>query len=475
MSTKVPKASDSLAILLIVLLSVPVLYFSLIVPFETDTGDSIVHYFFARYAFQNPMLFLDHWAKPFFTLLASPFAQFGFNGIKLFNGLAGLLSAWFAYLIARKLDLKFAWLAIIFVFFAPAYFVKLFSGYTEPLFGLMLIGSVYLVLKQRKFSAAILLSFLPFVRSEGLIIIVVFVLYFLIQKNYKAIILLSAGHLLYSFAGLLAGKSIFWVFTEIPYNAISVYGKGDFTHYPTQLLLTLGVPLFLLCIAGMLHLLLNLASRKIAIIPSYRLEVQLLIFGSFAAYFLFHTLSWGLGLFGSMGLSRVLTAVVPLMAVISLIGFNYLLSWKSKSTFPLQALIYVPLIGYILIFPFLSNPASINREKDLHRSPEMNLMHKIAGDLNANYGNKFLYYSNPYLSYTLNINPFDRSKHFCFTDWQIQKSMKPNSLVIWDNWFSVVEERTDSVMLLQNPELHFINRYETEDGNAKKVFLVFGN
>ena len=131
------------------LLTIPVLYFSLFVPFETDTGDSVVHYFFARYAFQNPMLFLDHWAKPFFTLLASPFAQFGFSGMKLFNGLAGLLSAWLAYCIARKLDLKFAWLAIIFVLFSPLHILLNFFQDIRNLFsGLMLIASVYLVVIQ---------------------------------------------------------------------------------------------------------------------------------------------------------------------------------------------------------------------------------------------------------------------------------------------------------------------------------------
>ncbi len=84
---KTPKTKDGIAIVLIFLLSVPVFYFALIVPFETDTGNSVVHYFFVRYAFENPVLFPDHWAKPFFTLPASPFAQFGFGGMKLFRPL----------------------------------------------------------------------------------------------------------------------------------------------------------------------------------------------------------------------------------------------------------------------------------------------------------------------------------------------------------------------------------------------------
>jgi hypothetical protein len=475
MNIKLLKNPDGIAISLIIALAIPVLYFSLLVPFEADTGDSVMHYFYARYAPQNPLLYLHHWAKPVFTLLASPFAQFGFAGMKLFNGLAGLLSAWFAFCVARKLGLKHNWLAIVFVMFAPAYFVKLFSGYTEPLFGLILIASVYLVLVQKPFQASVLLSFLPFVRSEGLILIIVFALYYLIKKRFWAIVLLTTGHVVYAVIGFFAGKSLLWMFTEIPYSVISAYGKGNLMHYPNQMLLTLGVPLFMLFIVGTCILLASLVIKKTAVISNYSLELNLLIFGSFLAYFLFHTFSWGFGLFGSMGLNRILTAMVPLLSIISLIGFNFLISWHYNGRFAYHALVYVPLIGYILIFPFLHNPASINFEKELCRSPEMKLLHSIASDLQKHYPDKFLYYSNPYLSYALNINHFDSSKHLCFTDLQASKNLHPNSLVIWDNWFSVVEERTDSTMLLQNPELTLLNRYEIEGLNTKNIFLVFGN
>ena len=475
MSLKSAKASDAIAITLIVLLAVPVLYYSLFVPFETDTGDSVMHYFFARYALQNPMLYFDHWAKPFFTLLASPFAQFGFSGMKLFNGLAGLLSAWFAYGIAKKLDLKHAWLAIVFVFFAPAYFVKLFSGYTEPLFGLMLIASVYLVLIQKPVTAAIVLSFLPFVRSEGLILIMVFALYFLIRKNYKAIILLSTGHIVYSFAGLLAGKNFLWVFTDIPYQVISPYGKGNFSHFATQLLLILGVPVFALSMIGISLIVVNSVTKKVKLSGGFQAEVILLILGSFLAYFSFHTISWGFGLFGSMGLNRVLTAMVPLLAVISLIGFSFLTDLVKTRNIPFQIIVTVVIIGYVAVFPFLGNPASINWDKELRRSPEMIVMHDIATDLNKTHPGKFLYYSNPYLSYAFDINPFDPAKHTNLSYWQSENKLQPNSLIIWDNWSQVENENTDSLALYQNPALRFIKRFETPGPDSRNVFLIFGN
>src|ERR1043165_5405053 len=55
-----------------------------------DAGDSITHYLFSRYAPIHPQLYFDHWAKPLFVLLASPFAQLGITGMKIFNSLVSL-------------------------------------------------------------------------------------------------------------------------------------------------------------------------------------------------------------------------------------------------------------------------------------------------------------------------------------------------------------------------------------------------
>lgn len=74
--------------------------------------DSITHYQIARYAFKYPSFFLNHWGKPLFTILASPLSQFGYSGAIAFNLLCGLLSAWFAYLIAKRLEYRHACMSV---------------------------------------------------------------------------------------------------------------------------------------------------------------------------------------------------------------------------------------------------------------------------------------------------------------------------------------------------------------------------
>jgi len=459
--------------MILLLLLIPVIYLSLFLPFECDTGDSVMHYFFAHYAFQSPILFFDHWAKPFFTLLASPFAWFGFGGMKLFNGLIGLLSALTAYLLAKKLGLRFPRVAILLVMCSPDYFVNLFSGYTEPLFGFMLILSVYLIVIKKAPLATVLVSFLPFVRSEGLIICVVFAFYFILVRQYRLLLYLAAGHIVYSLAGLMVGKSLLWVFTDIPYSVISGYGHGTFFSYTQSLLLTLGVPLFVLCLAGIVLLTIGLFTGKVNPVREFRLEVQVLVLGSFMAYFIFHTLSWGLGMFGSMGLGRIMCALVPLQGVISLIALNYILSIFSAG-YEKPGIIFIALLlGYIIIFPFLHNPASFNFNKNFRRSPEMTLMHQIAEDLEKSDPGKFLYYSSPYMSYALDINHFDSSLHSSFSMRKAENKTRPNSILIWDSWFSVVEEQTDSTSLLSDPGLKLLSRYKSPGNPNSSVFLVF--
>src|SRR6185436_3237063 len=64
-------------------------------------SDEIAHYQIARYSWQYPELLLNHWGKPFYTLISSSFAQFGIPGMKVMNALLGFLTALLTYAIAR--------------------------------------------------------------------------------------------------------------------------------------------------------------------------------------------------------------------------------------------------------------------------------------------------------------------------------------------------------------------------------------
>jgi len=433
---------------------------SVILIYCNGTGaeaDSINHYLFSKYAFQHPELLVDHWAKPIFTLISSPFSQFGFIGIKFFNAVCVYFASLFMYRIAKKLNLKHPILALLFYFLFPISFTTTFSGFTEPLFALALSISIYLFQQKRYLGAAILVSFLPFIRSEGLLFIGVFGLFFLHHKLWKAILFLGIGHLVYSIVGFLHYQDILWVFTKIPYAHLSShYGGGSLFHFAEKLNYLLGIPLLIFFLLGMLRSVSLLRSRQISLA---------LISLLFLVFFIAHSLFWHLEIFNSMGLKRVFAAVSPLMALICLYGFNLLDNIKHPTIKRMSLAIG---LGITLIFPFTANPAAVDWT-DLNRTTAQKNAVLVA-DFIHSHSIQFdrLVYTDPYLCELLAVDPFDFKKSQLLANKKktvkknksvdtennpsrnqpsslleketiLSPRLQANDLVIWDNWHSVVD------------------------------------
>lgn len=424
-------------------------------------ADSINHYLYAKYAPTHPELYLNHWAKPLFTLLASPFAQFGFIGVKVFNVLCTLLSIYFTEKIASKLNLKHSWLIAFFVFLMPLTYLVTFSGLTEPLAALILTLGIYLILDKKLTSAAILISFLPFVRSEGLILIGLIGFYFLANKQFKVLPYLLVGHLVYSLIGWHYYQDFLWVFTKIPYASLSSpYGSGSIFHFPVQLIYVTGLPLLILFCIGLIGLLyFNLRKKR------WKSTPLLLIAFSFLAFFIAHALFWKFGIFNSMGLKRVLGCLIPIMAVICLYGFNYAFEWiKSKKIRnTIQALFLI----YSFVFIFTSNPAAVNWQKDLNLSDSQNTAEQVSTWIKSEYKTlPQLIYSDPYLSEAFNIDPFNAKVHSILDH---AEKLKQPGIIIWDNWHSPFDWGIQLKDLESNKDLKLLRVFEK---NSSK-YVVF--
>ncbi|WP_317899090.1 hypothetical protein [Aurantibacillus circumpalustris] len=432
-----------------------------------DSGDSVTHYLFAKYAPSHPILFLNHWAKPVFVLLASPFAQFGFIGVKIFNSLISLLVIFFTYKTAEKLEIKNAILVAVFLIFSPLFYILTFSGLTEPLFALFTILGIYFCSKQKHITAALIISFLPYVRSEGLIIIGIFGLYFLYKSLWKPLPFLTLGSVIYGFIGLFVFGDFFWVFTEIPYAKLSsVYGQGAFFHFVEQLINVTGVPIYILFWIGFLFLFALIIKKKT------HAEQHILLFLGFCAFFTAHTLFWYLGIFNSMGLKRVLIGIIPLIALISLIGFNFI-SERVHSKPKLKKGVQIFLIGYILLFPFLPNPSAINWEKDMMLNPDQKIAIQVSEFiLNEKLINYPLLYNHRYLSIPLNIDYFDSKKCLQITSENI-KTMKAGNLLIWDNHYGEFESGFRQGKLDSNSTLTNIGIFKTNELGKNAIFSVY--
>jgi len=433
-----------------------------------DSGDSVTHYLFAKYAFKHPELFFDHWAKPVYVLVASPFAQLGFWGIKLFNIIVSCLILLFTSLVAIRLNLKNPLIAGIILIFSPLNFVLMQSGLTEPLFALVTILSLYLILKQNYFFAATLISFLPFVRSEGLIILGIVGLSLLIKRQYKAIPFLIIGHLAYSLVGYFVHQDFLWVMNKIPYLSLSShYGSGQLSHFVIQFLYVVGIPIYILVGLGLIHQVYLLFKRRNSV------EFSVIVLGGFLAYFIAHTLFWHFGLFNSMGLKRVLIAILPLAALIALSGFNLITEQLLKSRPKIQKGICYLTLALIVLFPFTSNKAAIHWKKDLDLTIDQRCASTVATYIEKQIGlNHRFIFAHPYLSEALELDYFDPTKHIELGETALNH-LKPVDVVIWENWFSVIERGVTKEKLMTNRQLIHLQDFELHENNQDCYFSIF--
>jgi len=433
-----------------------------------DDGDSILHYLFARYAPAHPELFFDHWAKPVFVLLASPFAQFGMNGMKLFNLLVTLCSIYFTFLSCSLLKIKNSIIVPLFLIFAPYVYVQTFSGLTEPLFALFLISGIYLILKNNYAAAAILISFLPFVRSEGIIIAGVFALFFICRKKWMVLFLLLTGHLVYSLAGFFVYHDFLWVFRKIPYARLSsAYGSGELNHFITQLFYVTGVPVYILFFLGIISYIVSWIKKKDKLFS----ENSLLVLGCTLAYIISHSLFWYLGIFNSMGLKRVLIGIMPLISIIALSGFNFITEQEFFNK-KLKFVIQIIFILYICIFPFTKNPAAMNFKNDLNLTERQVSARKLTVYLKQNFeipGK--LFYAYHYFTETIGIDHFDRKKHLELT-YDNLIELKKGDLIIWDNWFALNNTGITAEYLEKIPGIEKIKEVYNDDSSELR-FIVY--
>lgn len=424
-----------------------------------EHGDSIQHYLISKYAFTHPRLFFHHWGKPFFTLLSSPFSQFGFIGICFFNILSAVITAYIVYCICDLLKMQQSHFSVFFVLFTPIYTVTLISGLTEPMFSLMLSLSILMCLKNRFSFAAILISFLPFVRSEGFLFIPFFVLFFALKKKNWPSLLLLTGSLVYSIVGYFNYYDLFWIIHQNPYKgAKELYGSGSLFHFISKNEFILGVPIVVFFLLGILYYVVGMAKKK-----KVAYEELLLIVGIFFIYLAAHSFFWWKGIFGSLGLIRVMAAVAPLSAIISFRGFLFLLGFIKNEKLKKGVAVVVVLLVIIIPFKQHEFPRPLDDQGAVVK--ETTRWIKENTSINTK-----IYYQHPYVPFFLNIDPFDNSRleQLWYLNLDRPES-KQKAIVVWDSHFSPQEGRTKIERLINCKNYTMIKKVASTLNSKKET------
>jgi len=439
--------------------------------------DSIAHYQIARYAFQHPEYFLNHWGKPLFTILSSPLAQFGYTGAIAFNLICGLFSAWFAYLIAKRLEYRHAWVAIVFTIFTPVYLFIMYSSLTEILFSLVLIAAIYLFISKRFIWSAIIISLIPFARAEGMMYIILFIPALLWMKQYKSLPFLLTGFIIFSIAGWPQNHDLLWFFTKMPYSSSGsdLYGSGSFWYYFGKLDEILNFPLLILAITGLIFIILNLKKSLRNLYDIKYVTLYFLIIPSFFGFILAQSFLWWQGMMGVLSSTRFMACVLPLSAIIATTGFEWVME-KAKTyrfvyfitgSFIISLVVYKP-----FIYGELPTKTSIN----------FAVMEKLTNWLkDTPYKDQRAIYSDPMFPFYMNVDPFNQQKCFRiynFPNTDPSTMLKPVELLIWDAQFTGFEGQLPYDSLINNNNLKLLNVFTPDEaftiiGGAKYKLAVF--
>ena len=398
-------------------------------------ADSVTHYRFSRYSWRFPAFLLDHWAKPVFTLITSPFAQFGHTGVSVFNLLSGIASTWLVWLSAKKLGYSNRLLLPFLVFFTPIYTVLVISGQVEVLFGLFIMATVWLCLDKKYLWAAVVISFSHLVRTEGIIIIPIIGLFFLVKKQYRQIPWLLTGTIVYSIVGYFHFGDFFWLITQMPYTGkAEIFGTGSFWYYFDVWPKIFGVVNYLLIPLGILAILFKLLRKR----ESRHLDEAILIILPFVIYFMAHVVMWYTGIGRSLGMYRYMVSIVPVGALLSLRGFNAIFDFLERFT---RSKIAGYFFGVVVMALFISIP--FQRYRIPQKLDGMNIVMKQAADfmISEKLNQNKLYYSDPAFEMFLVLDPFDDSK----SRFRLPASsrphheVKPGEIVVWEGHFMALE------------------------------------
>jgi hypothetical protein len=393
-----------------------------------DTGDGVMHYQIARWSWKHPELLLHHWGKPFFTLLCSPFAQFGYKGAVLFNVMCHVGAAWITWRIADRMKLPYSYLAGPLVVFAPLSWGVAQSGLTEPLFALMIVAGIYFITGGRNTTAAVIISLLPFARTEGFLIAPLFGLFFLLRKEYLSMGLLATGTLLYSLIGTVSVHHDFlWIIHQNPYVGEPAYGHGDLFHFVSNNEFLFGWSITALIVSGLI----TLPLRRF-FTPRHSLAEIILVFGSFLVFFIAHSVFWWKGIFGSYGLLRVIACVLPCAVLISIRGLQ-LVTWPIY-----QRKIAVIVVSVIIVGLTIFNTMN---QRGLVMQPDERLLlaKQIAEQIKAKQlDSGKVYYGDPVVAHLLDKDPFNSGQCASIGDVDNAQAEK-GSVVVWESHFSAMQ------------------------------------
>ena len=432
-------------------------------------ADTFVHYQMSRYSWIHHELLLNQWGKPVFTVLFSPIAQFGLQAIIWTNLALIFLEAFLVLKIANQFQLKRSWIAPLLFLTCPVVFDNAVSSLTEIICALFLILFIHWSLKGKFWIGALVLSFMPFARSEGFVILGIAAMFFFFTRRWKYIPLLLAGSLIMNTIGYWYTGFPLWIFDSNPYvhTDITSYGSGSFFHFFIWSIPVFGIG-FLFLLKYTWNSALGIPNRISAdwngLANSKESNVFILkhqvlfwiVLGSFWGYFMAHTVLWWQGMWASLGLLRVMFVVTAPMVLLALIELNKFIDTNPK----FGKWNSVPVIVFVLCgTAFGSNTLILGA---FGAPVEYGIEEAVLDDMHAWMKaegvttNGSVFAGHAYVTIALDIDPNDYSKT---NRLRFYEHAQKGDLIVWDGHYGPNEEQTPIEEIEADSTLIFMKEF----------------
>ncbi len=432
-------------------------------------ADTISHYHISKFSWVYPELLMDQWGKPIFNILMSPFANMGFKMVVFVNILLIFFNAYLGFCIAKLLQLNKAhWVAWLYLL-TPIVIGNSFSSLTEPICSLFLIGFIYLALKEKWILASISLSFMPFARSEGFVILMLVFIFYVFSKRLKYIPFLLIGTLIMNSIGYAMTGLPMWIFQANPYihTDITVYGSGTLYHFFMAAIPIFGF-VFVLLVMQSFRLIQKI--RQLFLSALWKLNEQIwfwIILGAFWGYFLAHVVLWWLGMWASLGLLRVMFVIAVPAALLIIKEIEYL-----QVKYPILHGSNAKLIfwAHIVALPFIIRLFPL---QEIEIFPSKGIEEITIDDFlvefqtNEELVSRKLYTGHPYILFKLEKDPFNAEKSANLWDWE---TARKGDLIIWDGHFGPNEHKLPLTKIDNDSTFKLIRNVEPE-----KEFYTLNN
>jgi hypothetical protein len=389
--------------------------------------DDIAHYLIARFSWYHPELFFDRWGRPAFTLLYAPIALLGFGAVRLYSALIAAATCLGGLYLARLYQVRWYWLAAVFIGLQPEFLRQAFSSLTELTFAFVFCLALIAYKKQSWVVMALAVGWLPLARYESLPIVGVFALILIQRRKFYLLALVAAPLLVQNGFWAVQGQNLSLLLFPLdhvlgpgPNHTIFDYGTGDALFFIRLMPAAYGGLTLVLAgygalreRFGILHLCILLAIGTLSI-----------------AYWLLPTT-------GIAGYARYLAVVSPAVGVLAAIGLDKLLEGLAArfraARPPLRAAITGVTTALVVVAMAASTLSSV---QPFYLTQEQQIEIQAAQWLAGSpYQGRLVLGSDTYFVSAAGIDQYDSRRYLPITRPNIDQS-PAGSIIVWDSHYS---------------------------------------